>query len=228
VLLNTGNDVLQSKNRMLSTVAYRFGGKACYALEGSIFVAGAAVQWLRDGVHMIASSAETEGLALAASPQSEVYMVPAFTGLGAPYWDPRARGAILGLTRDTGVAEIVRATLDAVCYQTRDLIDAMAADGAARPTALRVDGGMVGNDWLMQRLSDMVDLPVERPAITETTALGAAFLAGLYAGVYPDAAKLSALWRCDKAFQPAMPKEENERLYAGWKAAVRRVRSNPT
>jgi glycerol kinase len=154
--------------------------------------------------------------------------VPAFTGLGAPYWDARARGALLGLTRDTGVAEIVRATLDAVCYQTRDLIDAMAADGAGRPTALRVDGGMVGNDWLMQRLADIVDLPVERPVITETTALGAAFLAGLYVGVYPDAAKLAAIWKRERAFQPAMPAEENERLYAGWKAAVRRIRSNPT
>ncbi len=227
VLLNTGDQVLQSKNRMLSTIAYRFAGKACYALEGSIFVAGAAVQWLRDGLHLVANSAETEGLAMAASPQSEVYMVPAFTGLGAPYWDPRARGAILGLTRDTGVAEIVRATLDAVCHQTRDLIDAMAADGAARPTALRVDGGMVVNDWLMQRLADIVDLPVERPVITETTALGAAFLAGLYAGVFPDAAKLSAIWKRERRFEPKMAAEENERLYAGWKAAVRRIRSNP-
>jgi len=227
VLLNTGDQVLQSKNRLLSTVAYRFAGKAAYALEGSIFVAGAAVQWLRDGIHLISSSAETEGLALAASPQSDVYMVPAFTGLGAPYWDPRARGAILGLTRDTGVAEIVRATLDAVCYQTRDLIDAMAADGAARPKALRVDGGMVGNDWLMQRLADIVDLPVERPVITETTALGAAFLAGLYVGVFPDAAKLAAIWKRERAFAPNMAAEENERLYGGWKAAVRRVRSNP-
>ena len=227
VLLNTGDQVLQSKNRLLSTIAYRFAGKACYALEGSIFVAGAAVQWLRDGLHLIASSAETEGLAVSASPQSEVYMVPAFTGLGAPYWDARARGALLGLTRDTGVAEIVRATLDAVCYQTRDLIDAMAADGAARPTALRVDGGMVGNDWLMQRLADIAGLPVERPVITETTALGAAFLAGLYAGIYPDAAKLSAIWKRDRRFDPAMPAEENERLYSGWKAAVRRIRSSP-
>ncbi len=225
VLLNTGDQVLQSKNRMLSTIAYRFAGKAAYALEGSIFMAGAAVQWLRDGLHLIESSAQTQALAQAASPHGEVYMVPAFTGLGAPYWDARARGAILGLTRDTGVAEIVRATLDAVCYQTRDLIDAMAADGAGRPKALRVDGGMAVNDWLMQRLADIVDLPVERPAITETTALGAAFLAGLYAGIYPDAAKLTALWRCEKAFAPAMAAEERERLYTGWQAAVARVRS---
>jgi glycerol kinase len=227
MLLNTGDKVLPSKNRLLSTIAYRFAGKAAYALEGSIFMAGAAVQWLRDGLHLIESSAQTQALAQAASPHSEVYMVPAFTGLGAPYWDARARGAILGLTRDSGIAEIVRATLDAVCYQTRDLIDAMAADGAGRPKALRVDGGMAVNDWLMQRLADIADLPVERPAITETTALGAAFLAGLYAGVYPDAAKLAALWRCEKAFAPAMAAEESERLYAGWQAAVARVRSNP-
>lgn len=227
VLLNTGNKVLPSKNRLLSTVAYRFGGKPAYALEGSIFVAGAAVQWLRDGLHLIDNSAQTQALAQAASPHSEVYMVPAFTGLGAPYWDARARGAILGLTRDTGVAEIVRATLDAVCYQTRDLIDAMAADGAGRPKALRVDGGMAVNDWLMQRLADVVDLPVERPAITETTALGAAFLAGLQVGVYPDTARLAALWRREKAFAPAMAAEESGRLYAGWRAAVARVRSNP-
>jgi len=225
VLLNTGAEAITSRNRLLTTIAYRFAGQACYALEGSIFIAGAAVQWLRDGLKIIRASGDTETLAQSASENSEVYMVPAFTGLGAPYWDPHARGAILGLTRDSGVAEIARATLDAVCYQTRDLIEAMTADGAAKPVALRVDGGMVANDWLMQRLSDMLDVPVERPAVTETTALGAAFLAGLYAGVYPDAAKLAAIWRKDKGFEPAMPEEQRAKLYKGWKDAVARVRS---
>jgi glycerol kinase len=225
VLLNTGTEAIASRNRLLTTIAYRFAGKACYALEGSIFVAGAAVQWLRDGMKIIRASGDTETLAQTASPESQVYMVPAFTGLGAPYWDAHARGAILGLTRDTGIAEIARATLDAVCYQTRDLIEAMTADGAAKPVALRVDGGMVANDWLMQRLADMLDVPVERPAITETTALGAAFLAGLYAGVYPDAAKLSSIWRKDKGFTPAMQSGQRDKLYAGWKDAVARVRS---
>jgi glycerol kinase len=225
VLLNTGAEAITSRNRLLTTIAYRFAGQACYALEGSIFIAGAAVQWLRDGLKIIRASGDTETLAQSASESSEVYMVPAFTGLGAPYWDPHARGAILGLTRDSGVAEIARATLDAVCYQTRDLIEAMTADGAAKPVALRVDGGMVANDWLMQRLADMLDVPVERPAVTETTALGAAFLAGLYAGVYPDAAKLAAIWRKDKGFEPAMPEEQRAKLYAGWKDAVARVRS---
>jgi len=225
VLLNTGAEAITSRNRLLTTIAYRFAGQACYALEGSIFIAGAAVQWLRDGLKIIRASGDTETLAQSASENSEVYMVPAFTGLGAPYWDPHARGAILGLTRDSGVAEIARATLDAVCYQTRDLIEAMTADGAAKPVALRVDGGMVANDWLMQRLADMLDVPVERPAITETTALGAAFLAGLYAGVYPDAAKLASIWRKDKGFEPAMPEEQRAKFYAGWKDAVARVRS---
>ena len=225
VLLNTGSTPIASNNRLLTTIAYRFAGKPCYALEGSIFIAGAAVQWLRDGLRIIKSSQDTETLAQSASDASDVYMVPAFTGLGAPYWDPNARGAILGLTRDTGVADIVRATLDAVCYQTRDLIEAMSADGAARPHALRVDGGMVANDWLMQRLADMLDVPVDRPAVTETTALGAAFLAGLYAGVYPDAAKLTEIWRKDRSFDPAMPAAERDRLYKGWKQAVARVRT---
>ncbi len=225
VLLNTGAEPVASKNRMLTTIAYRFGGKPCYALEGSIFIAGAAVQWLRDGLKIIKSSQDTETLAQQASDASEVYMVPAFTGLGAPYWDAHARGALLGLTRDSGVPEIVRATLDAVCYQTRDLIDAMAADGATRPHTLRVDGGMVANDWLMQRLADMLGAPVERPAVTETTALGAAFLAGLYAGVYPDAAKLASIWHKDRTFEPAMAGEQREALYGGWKNAVARVRS---
>ncbi len=224
-LLNTGTEAVTSRNRLLTTIAYRFGGKACYALEGSIFIAGAAVQWLRDGLKIIAASRDTETLAQEASEQSEVYMVPAFTGLGAPYWDAHARGAIFGLTRDTGVAEIVRATLDAVCYQTRDLIEAMSADGAAKPVALRVDGGMVANDWLAQRLADMLDVPVERPVVTETTALGAAFLAGLHAGVYPDTAKLAAIWRQDRRFEPAMPAGRREKLYAGWQDAVARTRS---
>ena len=177
-LLNTGSIAVRSHNRLLTTIAYQLAGRRTYALEGSIFVAGAAVQWLRDGLHLIRKSSEVEAIARDAKAGHGVYMVPAFVGLGAPYWDAGARGALLGLTRDTGPAEIAAATLDSVCYQTRDLIDAMRGDGA-QIDELRVDGGMVVNDWLMQRLADTVGTPVERPKVTETTALGAAFLAGL-------------------------------------------------
>ncbi|MCW5748506.1 MAG: glycerol kinase GlpK [Alphaproteobacteria bacterium] len=222
-LLNTGPTAVRSKHRLLTTIAYRLDGQVTYALEGSIFIAGAAVQWLRDGLKLIAASTEVEPLAAAARPDHGVYMVPAFVGLGAPYWDPDARGALLGLTRDTGPAEIAQATLDAVCYQTRDLVEAMHADGAAI-AALRVDGGMVRNSALMQRLADTLGLQVERPAVTETTALGAAFLAGLQAGLFSSLDSIAARWRLDHAFAPREGAESRDRRYTGWQAAVKRVR----
>ncbi|MES2885399.1 MAG: glycerol kinase GlpK [Pseudomonadota bacterium] len=223
VVLNTGSTCVRSANRLLSTVAYRLNGETTYALEGSIFVAGAAVQWLRDALHLIKSAGETEALARSLKDSAGVYLVPAFTGLGAPYWDPQARGAILGLTRDTGLAHIVRAALESVAYQTRDLLEAMAADSLA-PTELRVDGGMVGNDWLVQFLADALQVEVLRPQVTETTALGAAFLAGLGAGVYASTTELSSLWTEQQRFNPIMSATEASRLHAGWRAAVHGVR----
>jgi glycerol kinase len=225
VVLNTGGWALASKNRLLSTVAWRLGGQTTYALEGSIFIAGATVQWLRDGLRAFAKAADSEAVARRVPDTGGVYLVPAFTGLGAPHWDAHARGAILGLTRDTGLAQIVRAGLEAVCYQTRDLMLAMAADGAAKPVALRVDGGMARNDWLMQMLADMLDLPVERPRVTETTALGAAYLAGLSAGIYPGIEVIAKQWQRDKAFAPRLSADRREAMYAGWQAAVGRVLS---
>jgi glycerol kinase len=224
-LLNTGETFVPSKNRLLTTIAYRLDGKATYALEGSIFAAGSTIQWLRDGLKLIKSAGETEALARGGSASGNVYLVPAFTGLGAPYWDPFARGAIMGLTRDTGIADIVRAGLEAVCYQTGDLMGAMADDFGHAPTTLRVDGGMTVNDWVMQRLADLLGVPVERPVVTETTALGAAFLAGLKVGVYPSLTALTELWARDRRFEPAMPEEERRRRRQGWVDAVRRVRS---
>jgi glycerol kinase len=224
-ILNTGSIAMTSSNRLLTTIAYQLDGRRTYALEGSIFIAGAAVQWLRDGLHLIKSSAEVEDIAAKAKDGHGVYMVPAFVGLGAPYWDAEARGALLGLTRDTGPAEIAAATLDSVCYQTRDLIEAMRGDGA-QIDELRVDGGMVVNDPLMQRLADTVGAPVERPKVIETTALGAAFLAGLQAGLWPSLDALSATWSLDRAFQPAEAAPSRDRRYAGWKTAVQRVRSS--
>jgi len=225
-VLNTGAQCVASHHRLLSTVAYRIGGQTTYALEGSIFVAGAAVQWLRDAVHLIKSAGETEALARSVRDAGGVYLVPAFTGLGAPYWDPEARGAILGLTRDTGLAHIVRAALESVAYQTRDLLDAMAADSLA-PTELRVDGGMVVNDWLAQFLANALQLPVLRPRVTETTALGAAFLAGLGAGVYPSLAAIAALWAEERRFAPALAADTARALHTGWLSAVARVRLHP-
>jgi glycerol kinase len=224
-LLNTGDEALRSKNRLLTTIAYRLDGRPTYALEGSIFVAGAAVQWLRDGLKVIGVSAEIEALAARAAPGHGVYLVPAFVGLGAPYWDPDARGAILGLTRDSGAAEIAQATLDSVCYQTRDLIEAMRADGAV-VDSIRVDGGMTVNDHLMQRLADSLGLAVERPTVTETTALGAAFLAGLQAGLFPGLDAIAKVWVRDKAYAPQEPAQRRDHRYAGWQDAVRRVRSH--
>lgn len=224
-LMNTGTEAVTSKNRLLTTIAYRIAGQTTYALEGSIFVAGAAVQWLRDGLKIIASAGETEGLAKSADSGQAVYLVPAFTGLGAPYWDPDARGAILGLTRATGVAEIVAAALEAVCFQTRDLLQAMAADGADKLETLRVDGGMVANDWLLQTLADTLGVAVERPVVAETTALGAACLAGLRNGFYDGLDGISATWQSAGRFQPKTSEEDRNQRYAGWLDAVQRIRS---
>ncbi|GIL40154.1 glycerol kinase GlpK [Roseiterribacter gracilis] len=227
LVVNTGDTPLMSNNRLLTTSAYRLGGKTTYALEGSIFVAGAAVQWLRDGLKLFQRADETEALARAASPSAKsVFLVPAFTGLGAPYWDPQARGALLGLTRDTGIAEIVRAALEAVCFQTRDLTDALAADGVPDLTVLRVDGGMAANDWAMQFLADLLGVPVERPVELETTAWGAAVLAGLGAGVFRDTSETERLWKLDRRFEPSMSSDERDARLAGWKDAVARVRSS--
>jgi glycerol kinase len=223
-VLNTGADALASRHRLLTTLAYRIAGKPTYAIEGSIFVAGAAVQWLRDGLKLIARAEESDALARAADPARRVYVVPAFTGLGAPYWDAEARGAIFGLTRDVGVPELVRATLEASCYQTRDLLDAMRADGAA-PQTLRVDGGMVANDWFAQCLADTLGLPVERPRFIETTVLGAAALAGLGCGLYPSLEALAGRWLRDRLFEPKLGTAAREAGYAGWRDAVSRVRS---
>ncbi|MBD2858559.1 glycerol kinase GlpK [Spongiibacter sp. KMU-158] len=225
VVLNTGDKALVSSQRLLTTIAYQLDGKPCYALEGSIFVAGAAVQWLRDGLKLIGSAAETQGLAESVETAGGVYMIPAFTGLGAPYWDPDARGAILGLTRDTGIAHIARATLESVCYQTRDLLEAMRGDGA-NIASLRVDGGMVVNDWLVQRLADTLGVSCERPQVTETTALGAAYLAGLQAGLFDSLESIAALWQRQAMFEPQMPAVQREQRYHGWKKAVSRVRTS--
>ena len=224
-LLNTGNKAVASKNRLLTTVGYKIKGNLAYANEGSIFVAGAAVQWLRDGLKLIQQAGDTEALARSIAGTNGVYLVPAFTGLGAPYWDPTARGAILGLTRDTGIAEIVRSALEAVCYQTRDLMTAMAADAGGIASRLRVDGGMVRNDWVMQFLADILNVPVERPVVTETTALGAAMCAGLGVGLFSSTDEVAQNWQSDRVFRPMMKDEQREPLYAGWRAAVKRVQS---
>ncbi len=225
LMLNTGEVALKSGNRLLTTVAYRLDGKPVYALEGSIFVAGAAVQWLRDGLKLIASAGETETLAAQTPRDHGVYMVPAFTGLGAPYWDPVARGAIFGLTRDTGIREIVTAGLQSVCYQTKDLQKAMEKDGV-RPTTLRVDGGMVANDWLLQFLADLLGARVDRPEVIETTAQGAAYLAGLKAGIFDSLEQLEALWQCERSFEPELSRAARDHYYEGWQQAVRRVQSD--
>ncbi|MBL8507506.1 MAG: glycerol kinase GlpK [Chitinimonas sp.] len=225
MVMNTGSEMVRSRNRLITTLAYRLDGQPTFALEGSIFIAGAAVQWLRDAVKLIGSAAESEKWAREVDDTHGVYLVPAFTGLGAPYWDPQARGAIIGLTRDSGIAVIVRAALESVCYQTRDLLEAMRADGTTLPAALRVDGGMAGNDWVMQFLADLLDTPVERPTITETTALGAAYMAGLGIGLYANLEEISQLWACQQHFSPAMAAERRVSLYDGWVEAVSRVRS---
>lgn len=225
LMLNTGSEAVRSENRLLTTMAYRLNGKPFYAIEGSIFVAGAAMQWLRDGLKLISHAGESLALAESVGVDNSVYLVPAFTGLGAPHWDPHARGAIMGLTRDTGIAEIVTAGLQSVCYQTKDLIRAIQNDGA-RLQELRVDGGMVVNDWVMQFLADILDVPVDRPRVTETTALGVAYLAGLQTGVYQDLDEIAALWAREHRFEPDMKPGLRESLYAGWQDAVERVCHN--
>ncbi|WP_018236545.1 glycerol kinase GlpK [Ensifer sp. BR816] len=224
-LLNTGKDIVRSKNRLLTTIAYRLNGETTYALEGSIFVAGAAVQWLRDGLKVIKAAPDTGTLAESADPMQEVYLVPAFTGLGAPHWDPDARGAIYGMTRNTGPAEFARAALESVCYQTRDLLDAMHRDwhSNGKDTVLRVDGGMVASDWTMQRLSDLLDAPVDRPVILETTALGVAWLAGSRAGVWPNQEEFAKSWARDRRFEPKMDGTTRKGKLKGWRSAVKRT-----
>jgi glycerol kinase len=225
-LLNTGEQPVMSNSRLLTTIAYQLAGKRTYALEGSIFIAGAAVQWLRDALKIIASAPDVNALAEAASADEQVYLVPAFVGLGAPWWDAQARGAVFGLTRNAGVAELARAALEAVGYQTRDLLEAMRADWpAAGETVLRVDGGMAASDVAMQFLADILAAPVDRPVVMETTALGAAYLAGLAAGLCPDFAGFAARWQCERRFLPRMDAATRARKWSGWQDAVARTLS---
>ena len=223
-LLNTGSTAVRSQNRLLTTVAYQLDGKRTYALEGAIFIAGAAVQWLRDGLKLVTSADQTGALAKAADPNQHVYLVPAFVGLGAPDGNSDARGAIFGLTRGTTKRELAQAALEAVCYQTCDLLRAMQKDmGGAGKTILRVDGGMTASDWTMQRLADILDAPVDRPPILETTALGAAYLAGLRAGLLPKPSEFAKSWKRQRRFTPRMKQAEREMKYAGWQDAVRKL-----
>ncbi|EYD76607.1 Glycerol kinase [Rubellimicrobium mesophilum DSM 19309] len=227
-LLNTGTDFVRSRNRLLTTIAYRLDGEVTYALEGSIFVAGAVVQWLRDGLHLIGKAAETQGLAEAADAAQDVVLVPAFTGLGAPYWDAEARGAMFGLTRATGPAEMARAALESVAFQTRDLYEAMRRDWpGAQEAVLRVDGGMTASDWTMQRIADLLAAPVDRPRVRETTALGAAWLAGVASGVAPGPAGFAETWALERRFTPEMDAGERRRRLGLWDDAVRRTLSRP-
>ncbi|MDC0116228.1 glycerol kinase GlpK [Octadecabacter sp.] len=228
-LLNTGDDLVVSQNRMLGTIAYRLDGKTTYALEGSIFIAGAVVQWLRDGLGIIAKAEDTHLLAEQADSSVELYLVPAFTGLGAPYWDADARGAIFGLTRNAGPAEFARAALESVGFQTRDLLEAMRADwpdaeAGPQSTTLRVDGGMSASDWAMQFLADIIGAPVDRPKVLETTALGAAWLAGMRAGIYPAQDEFAATWALERQFKPDMNDSTRTHRYSGWQDAIGRTR----
>jgi glycerol kinase len=222
-IANTGDTALTSHNQLLTTVASRIGGDVSYGLEGSVFVAGSALQWLRDELRIIDSAPESEQVAGRTGIVEDVYVVPAFAGLGAPYWDPDARGAIVGLSRGSGRDQVVTATLQAVAYQTRDLIDAMADDGIS-PSVIRVDGGMVGNDWFLQFLADILDIRVERPANVESTVLGAAYLAALQCGLIDNLQQASQLWRCDAVFEPRMSADQRDALLSGWATAVARVR----
>jgi glycerol kinase len=222
-LMNTGKAPVKSDNRLLTTMAYRIGGEPTYALEGAIFVAGAAVQWLRDNLGVLTSAGESEQQARRARLDDGLYLVPAFTGLGAPHWEPDARGAFLGMNRDTSVPEITRATLESVCYQTHDLVAAMSGDSGSPLQQLRVDGGMVVNDWLLQRMADLVGTPVERPQDTETTALGATYLAGLGHGIWGSLDDVRGQWALDRRFEPTIAARERERLVAGWQDALQRV-----
>jgi glycerol kinase len=227
-LMNTGDKLVFSKNKLLTTIAYQIDGKPVYALEGSIFVAGAVVQWLRDGLKMIRHASETKPLAESASDTEQVYFVPAFTGLGAPYWNADCRGAIFGLTRNTGPAEIAKAALESVAFQTRDLIEAMREDwGGSGQAVLRIDGGMVANDWAMQALANQLAAPVDRPTVTETTASGAAYLAGLAAGLCPKPTEFAQQWVLEKRFEPEQSGDHADALYAGWQRAVARLLHDP-
>jgi glycerol kinase len=228
-LLNIGDIPVRSRNKLLTTIAYQLAGKRTYALEGAIFIAGAAVQWLRDGLKIIAQAPDINALARKANPQEQVYLVPAFVGLGAPYWDVDARGALFGLTRNSGASEIARATIESVGYQTRDLLDAMHADwpeAASAGTVLRVDGGMSASDDTMQFLADILAAPVDRPTVMETTALGAAYLAGLAAGVCSEPEMFAKSWKLDRRFEPRLKADVRDRKWAGWRDAVRRTRSS--
>ncbi len=225
VIANTGAKALRSQNNLLTTVAYRLAGKVTYGLEGSIFVAGSAIQWLRDQLKIVESASETEAIAESTGIIEHVHVVPAFAGLGAPYWDPKARGAVLGLSRDSGVNEIVTATLQSVAYQTKDLVNAMSEDGM-QPGIIRVDGGMVENDWFLQFLADMLNISVERPKNVESTVLGAAYLAGLQSGVFQSTEEITDLWARESVFEPKMGADDRASLYAGWQDAVQRVRTN--
>lgn len=225
VLVNTGDEPVASKNNLLTTIGYRINGKTSYAIEGSIFIAGAAIQWLRDELGIIKDAAETQSLASSLPDNGGVYLVPAFTGLGAPHWDPNARGAIYGLTRGAGRAHLARAALESVVYQTADLINAISADGVT-PKALKVDGGMVSNDWAMKFLADILDIQVERPEVMETTALGAACMAGLQTGVYSSLKDIENLWQKNAQFDPSMESAMRDQLMAGWQNAVNRTKTS--
>jgi glycerol kinase len=226
VLMNTGTQAVQSTNRLLTTVAYQLNGVRHYAIEGSIFIAGAAVQWLRDGLGIIDSAQQCQAMASSLDSNHGVYLVPAFTGLGAPWWDPDVRGAMFGLTRATGPEHFVRATLESVAYQTVDLFNAMAADGIS-PALLRVDGGMVANDWFIQFLADVLDITVQRPKLLETTALGAAYLAGIGAGLYTGFDQIKHNWQADSEFVASMPASQRQSLLADWHTAVNRLTHSP-
>jgi len=225
VLLNTGNKKIYSKNRLLTTIAYRINGKTTYAMEGSIFIAGAGVQWLRDRMKFFKKASETEKLVKSLKDNNNIYLVPAFTGLGAPHWDANARGVLTGITRDTGPKEIVRATIEAVAYQTYDLFEAMKHDGL-RPKIVKVDGGMVMNNWFSQFLSDIVNVKVLRPKVQETTAVGAAFMAGFHIGVYKSLKDISKIWHLDKKFSPKMKNNSRTKLIKGWSKAIKRTLIN--
>jgi glycerol kinase len=224
ILMNTGEEPTRSESGLLTTIAWGLGGGVEYALEGSIFVAGAGVQWLRDGLGLISSAPESESLATSVADTGGVYLVPAFTGLGAPYWDPRARGTVVGLTRGSGRAHLVRATLEAIAYQTRDVLHCFERDTGLRPDQLKVDGGATANDFLMQFQSDILGIPVRRPRVLETTALGAAYLAGLAVGFWPDRSALEQDAELDRVFEPSMEESNREALYQGWLRAVERAR----
>jgi glycerol kinase len=225
MMMNTGEKPLQSTHKLLTTIAYRINGQCHYALEGSIFIAGAAIQWLRDGLKLIQNAKDSELLASKIETNHGVILVPAFTGLGAPFWDADARGAILGITRDTGINEIVSAALQSTAYQSKDLQKAMEKDGQ-RPNLLRVDGGMAANDWAMQFLADILGADVTRPKVIETSALGAAYLAGLQAGIYSSLDEIAALWVGEKTFSPKMSKAERDAFYGKWQDAIERVKSH--